>query len=493
MASRVRYSRAGFAGFVLIATLLFVPQVTRGAANDGIRLVSATEGRIVFEIDLSGYTLTPSSRLEGTERLEIEGFGGFSDPGRPWVPGRSYLVGVPPSGEPTVSWSAVKTVPLGSHVLEPVAFPLVFEDENGEPFASEEYRIDPAVYGGGATAIGVFADPVLKLRRQRVLPLRVVPVAYDPATGETTIATLVRVEVSFPSERGPARSNGAGEPVSVPDAPVWERLYERVLVNPSQAAKWRVREAPRVRDVLDPGASSDALSGPLVKLLVRDTGLHRVSASSVIGKGFPSGTAISSLKVFKRTYDPESVSEGALDVAFRVVEDPAGTSGVFDGNDWIVFFGKRLREDDLQGDPLEKFSYENVYWLGTSGGLEMPSQAVLPGVRERRHRVGGFPGDGIPRGGQHLLRRDAAGREGVLLLEGSLRAPILGAVHGAIDRPGRVVRSQGQVSRSESDQGSRGRAFDPKQQWHDPARRRSGDGEERRRLHFPDAPGKRGR
>jgi len=110
MASPVRYSRAGFAGFVLFAALLFVPQVTRGAANDGIRLVSATDSRVVFEIDLSGYTLTPSSRLEGTERLEIEGFGGFSDPGRPWVPGRSYLVGVPPSGEPTVSWSAVKTV-----------------------------------------------------------------------------------------------------------------------------------------------------------------------------------------------------------------------------------------------------------------------------------------------------------------------------------------------------------------------------------------------
>jgi hypothetical protein len=379
MASRVRFSPARFAGYVLIAALWLVPGTVRGAANDGIRVVSATDSRIVFEIDLSSYTLAPSPRLQGTERLEIEGFGGFSEPGRPWVPGRSFLVGVPPSGDPSVSWSAVRTVSLGSHTLEPVAFPRVFEDENGEPFTSEEYRIDPAVYGAGATTIGVSADRVVKLRRQRVLPVRVVPVAYDPATGETTIATLMRVEVSFPADRGTERRVDAKESVPVPDAPVWERMYGRVLVNPSQAAKWRVGGTPRIRDLPDRGASSDALAGPHVKLLVRDTGLHRVSASSVIGKGFPSGTAVSDLKLFKRTYDSGTFSEGAVDIAFRVVEDPAGTSGVFDGNDWIVFFGRRLREDDLQGDPLEKFSYENVYWLGTSSGLEMPSVPVTAG------------------------------------------------------------------------------------------------------------------
>ena len=386
----MKLSTVRFVGLALFAAVWLGSGAAHSALNDAMRVVSATDTRVVFEIDFSAYKLEPSTALEGTERLTIDGFGGFSEPGRPAVPGRRLLVGVPPSGDPLVTWSVVRSEPLGSHRLEPVAFPRVLEDENGDPYASEEYRIDPAVYGTGATSIGVVAEPVGRLRHQRVLPVRVVPIAYDPATGETTIATLIRVEVSFPAVRGSGGSLDRNES-QLPDAPVWERLYGRVLVNPSQAAKWRVREAANVRDLPGRGAVSEALSGPLVKVLVRDTGLHRVSAASVIAKGFPLGSAVSSLKVFKRTYDPATFSEGAVDVAFRVVEDPAGTAGVFDANDWVVFFAKRLREDDLQGDPLEKFTGSNVYWLGTSGGVQMPSVAVDAGFVSADTASAAFP------------------------------------------------------------------------------------------------------
>jgi hypothetical protein len=372
------------------AVIGFSP-IRAGAASGHVRVVTSAEDRVVFEIDVSGYRIAPSKRLEGSDKLTIDGFGAFAEPGRPSVPGRIFLVGVPPAGEPVASWSVVRSEGLGSHRLEPVAFPVVLKDESGEPFATEEYRIDPAVYETESTTIAVTADPVGRLRRQRVLPLRVVPVSYDPSTGETVIATLIRVEVSFGVRRAPARSGGGDNPIPVRDAPVWERLYDRVLVNPAQAAKWRVRDLSGLRVQPISGALSEALSGPLVKLLVRENGLHRVSAATAIGKGFPSGTPVSALKVFKRTYDPDTFSEGAVDVAFRVIEDPAGTPGVFDANDWIVFYGKRLGDDELQEDPLEKFSRSNVYWLGTSGGVQMSSVGIAPGFVSADTATAGFP------------------------------------------------------------------------------------------------------
>ena len=380
MTNEIRPSLPRFVGLWLIVAACVLPRTAAGAAREYTKLVSATDGRIVFEIDLSGYSLAPSSRLEGTERLEINGFGGFSEAGLPWLPGRVFLVGIPPRGEPTVSWTVVRSERLGTHRLEPVAFAVVLEDENGAPFASEEYRIDPAVYETGASAIGVSAEGIGRLRHQRVLPVRVHPVAYDPSTGETVIATLMRVEVTLSAGKDSASRIGGREPIPIHDAAVWERIYSRVLVNPDQSAKWRVREVSRPIDLSQGAATSLALSGPLVKMLVRDTGLHRVSAATVTGKGFPSGTAISALRVFKRTYDPDTFSGGMVDVAFRVVEDPAATNGVYDGSDWIVFFGKSLREDELQEDPLEKFSASNVYWIGTSGGLQMPAVSAAPGL-----------------------------------------------------------------------------------------------------------------
>jgi hypothetical protein len=379
MTSSIRPSILRFVGLWLIVGACVSSRTAGGAESERTRLISATDGRIVFQIDLSGYALAPSSRLEGTQKLEINGFGGFSEPGRPSLPGRVFLVGIPPSGEPAVSWTAVRTERLGTHRLEPVPFPVVLEDENGAPFASEEYRIDPAVYETGASAISVSTDAIGRLRHQRILPVRVNPVAYDPSTGETVIATLMRVEVTLSAGKDSAPRMGGREPIPVRDAAIWDRLYNRVLVNPDQSAKWRAREGSRPIDLSQGAATSLAVSGPLVKMLVRDTGLHRVSAATVAGKGFPSGTAVSDLRVFKRSYDPGTLSEKIVDVAFRVVEDPALTNGVYDGSDWIVFFGKSLREDELQEDPLEKFSASNVYWLGESGGLQMPAVPTTPG------------------------------------------------------------------------------------------------------------------
>ncbi|MDH3217097.1 MAG: C25 family cysteine peptidase, partial [Candidatus Krumholzibacteria bacterium] len=359
-----------------------------GAAMGPVTLVSADDNRIVFDIDLSDYSLSASRFVEGAERFEITGFGTFSVPGEPLIPGRDYLVALPPGFDFGLRYTIQRSQPLGRRRLEPVPFPLVQRGEHDLVTSSEEYRIDRAVYDRASTVAGVSARPEGRLRHQRVLPVRVMPVTYDPVTGETVLATSIRVEITL-SGAGDLRDEGDGPPVVETDA--WERIYARALVNPLQAHKWRTKPRPHPRHLRDSQRASQATAGPLVKLKVRESALHRVSASTVIGAGFPVGTPTSQLHLFQRWYNETTMAEEILDIPFKLVESASGVSGEFDGTDYVVFYGQRLREDSLRSDFIEKFSDHNVYWLGASAGTPMTQKTVPAGTVNPDTATASFP------------------------------------------------------------------------------------------------------
>lgn len=376
---------AGPIGLVLaVVGLLFtVSEVTRAAGSAAI--VSANDSRIVFDVKVD-YALRPSAAVPGTEVIDVADFGTASKPGEPAIPSRSFLVAIPPDGRFSVSYRVLSSEALGLHRLEPVPYPVVKEDENGQPFSTVDYSIDAQTYNGAGTTIGVVAEPEALLRRQRVAPVRVTPVSYDPRTGETTIATVIRVEITL---LGTPRGDVPRRPVV--ETRAWERVYGRALVNPEQGREWRAgsRKATGVTS-----ASMRALTvaaGPLVKLAVHQSGMHRVSAASVVSKGFPAGTATDQLQVFKRYYDENAMTAGITDVHFKVIEDGNGVPDVFDGGDYVVFYGQRLREDALQNDAIEKFAETNIYWLGASGGTQMAQKVVPPGTVSADTTTATFP------------------------------------------------------------------------------------------------------
>jgi hypothetical protein len=217
----------------------------------------------------------------------------------------------------------------------------------------------------------VAADEPAYIRHQRVLPVRVHPVSYDPAGGELAVATRIEVTVHL-SGAVPRATDAQGVR---PESTGWEETFGRLFVNPGQAAAWRL---PRTDMSQAPTlAPAQALPGA-VKLHVRETGMHKVRASTAITAGFPGGQPTSNLHLFKRTYTENTFSGGTTDVTFTVLEDPAGTAGVFDGNDILVFYGRRLRDDASQGDTLEQYSQYNVYWLEPAPGTVMATRS--PGV-----------------------------------------------------------------------------------------------------------------
>jgi hypothetical protein len=344
----------------------------------GVELRAADDSRVVFEVDLSQYRIEPSVYVEGTERIMLPGFGSASLPGEPLIPSRRVLLALPPDGGYTLRTSVLRSQPLGRHRLEPVPFPEVVRDESGSISASDRYRIDPAVYNQSPATFSVSGEPVARIRHQRVLPVLIQPLTYDPVSGETILATSMRIEVVFTTGVGGRLRRRDGPPIVETDG--WERIFSRILVNPEQGRKWRSRRpAPEGRSSDRLRAADRALSGPLLKLKVRESTLHSVRASSVLSKGFPPGTPNTDLHLFKRVYDTNQQVAAVVDIPYTVVEDTNGTAGVFDADDELVFFGQRLRHDDLQGDAIEKFSEHNVYWLGDTAGPMMSERAVPPG------------------------------------------------------------------------------------------------------------------
>lgn len=354
----------------VIATLVaFSGGGATRAVAASVELVATDPTRITFDVDLGDHALRASAH-GGYETLEIPGFGSFSAAGEPLIPGRDYLVALPPGASFSVSYTVLRSQALGRHRLEPVPFPVVYRNDEGLLTSSLEYRFDQEFYDGVRPVVRVSGQPEGRLRHQRVLPVRVEPVTYDPATGAIVLATRIRVEITL---------SGAGRTqLPVQEEATWERVYERLLVNPGEARLWRTR--PLGASLQRSSRTLEATAGPLVKLAVQKSGMHAVRASSVIAKGFPAGTATGDLHLFKRAYDGVAMTGTIVDVPLRMVEDASGVGGEFDGSDRVVFYGEELREDTLRQDPIEKFSEDNIYWLGTSAGPQMPGKALAPGA-----------------------------------------------------------------------------------------------------------------
>jgi hypothetical protein len=339
------------------------------AGKPPARVIVDGESRLVFRVDLEPHTLVPGP-VEGTVGVEVRGFIRRGEPGEPATVSRQFLVALPPAGDYSLSWRVLGTEPLGALRLVPNPFPEAIRDEDLGPVIGERYAIDPAVYDAYRSPATVAADAPVYIRRQRALPVWINPLAYDPVSGEAVLATSIEVEVTF-------RPDGRARAAAVPESPMWTGVFGRLFVNPGQAAEWRAE--PRFEAgaaFLSPGAQ---VQGTNVKLKVRRTGVHRVEAQTLVGAGFPAGQPITSLHLFRRTYDEDAMTPGVTDVSFTVEEGTGGVAGEFDGADVLVFYALRLRDDPEATDTIEKFSDHNVYWLGTSSGPMMSTRVLTPG------------------------------------------------------------------------------------------------------------------
>lgn len=183
-------------------------------------VVSSSSDGLVLEFVVPPPTLKRVI-YEGTAytRVTLPGFGSTSQPGRPALPIRGVLVGIPTDGSAkidavevvTVQTRRVKVLPLPRTVFEPAARP------------RRELVVDRAFY----RTRGVFPARAARLgfegviRGQKVAQLLLHPFRVKPRAGLLLYYPRIRVKLSISGQSAPVRQQ----------ADAFERIKRALIVN----------------------------------------------------------------------------------------------------------------------------------------------------------------------------------------------------------------------------------------------------------------------
>jgi len=350
---------------VALCLLLLSPV---GAGAEGFRLISSTERSVAFEVIVPPAELV--TQEDGLVRVRIEGYGTFSPAGAYELPGNSFRVAVPPTGEPRVSYELLETERLGRFGLARVYGERFAEQ--GDGMLRTERFMPPDPWADGYMPPVVSAGGTAFMGRQRVLAVRVNPVLLRD--GDVGLARRIRVTVDFGDVR-PGGDEGSKGPET---SGAWDRLYEGLLVNPSDVEALRrplvERSVPRV----------ELQAGARLKLSIPETGIYAVRADSLIDAGLSQGLATDMIALKKYYFDEAEPSlRREVDIPALVIEDGLGATGILDGGDLIVFHASGIKDDTEAGDPTALYTHDNVVWLEEEvAGAVMERGTPAPGVAE---------------------------------------------------------------------------------------------------------------
>ena len=343
-----------------------IPGAASAQVTSGLYLIKSDEESVVLELYTPAYQVEEKT-VDGMayHLLSIKGYGETSKSGKPQLPIKGVMLGVPPDAELEVhvleSYSSVaaerynvcpvpQVVIQGSlHSLESLQEPFGLSSSSIEyVFAKDEgvYSTD-AFYPTDLVEVASSGY----LRDQRYVQVLVRPVQYNPVTGELKHHRYIKLQVSFSYPQGPL----AFSP-SRAESPVFEIALKNSILNYETAKHWRACLQPQVQAM---SATLDYLNEPTYKISVTQDGIYQLTYSYLQAAGLP----IDSL-------DPRAFQlfNMGSEVAIYVEGEDDGS---FDPDDYILFYGQKMNT---------KYTDTNVYWLtyGEAAGLRMGTKDGTP-------------------------------------------------------------------------------------------------------------------
>ena len=342
-----------------------------------IELVSATSQGVTIQLRIAESDFEIGTQVHAGKRFQTLSFPGCrftTAPGVPRLPVQSTLIGVPPDidfdlrvVESDFSTRSVQTVVPTSEVGG------ISESRTTIDRSRRAMNRTPT-NGPVYTKNHFFPHSVAEIREagwireNRVLPIQLNPVQYNPVNGEVRLYHRLVVEVRF-SRAGNAPPAMQG--FARPESSVYERLFGNLLINPQIAKQWRspknpvsVGEGPRLGGTNPshaynniPSAPSgigvtDA-SHPRYKVIVTAEGMYHITALDLAAAGIDIGNI-----------QPTTLTLSSKGKQIPIFVRGEG-DGRFDAQDEIVFYGQRHSGETSYIDP---FSDENVYWLSWNAG-----------------------------------------------------------------------------------------------------------------------------
>jgi hypothetical protein len=304
--------------------------------------------------------------------IAVPGFASSEEPGRPRLPYKVLLLGVPPDADVSLDIaSAAAQVGQQSRTACPTAQTHSELQEDGSLTRdTAAWAPDAAVYATDAFYPSQIARVVDLgfMRSQRIVRVELTPLQVNPVTGETRYHPQVQLRVNF---RGQTAS---GRAVSEPAD--FETIFQSMLSNYDTARAWRAaapRTAPSSAPVAAASFAAPAAGGtdqptvgawlpptPGYRIAVDSEGIYQLTYQDLVSATVPVTTTD------PRTFKMYNFGQ---EIAIRVLGE---ADGQMNPGDSIVFYGRGVNT---------RYTTQNIYWLtyGGTNGRRMADQASATG------------------------------------------------------------------------------------------------------------------
>ncbi|HSD83921.1 MAG TPA: C25 family peptidase propeptide domain-containing protein, partial [Anaerolineae bacterium] len=352
-----------------LSNLTPVRAAEAAAPVTGLRIIQSDEDRLILELAAPEYVLQAATTAPaGFQQILVDEASVLAVPGQPELPKFSALIGIPAQGDVSVQVLQDDLQPLPDrYQLLPSASPVpltVSAKLTGDLQPGTTQRVpDRAAYASAELYPGETARVVgtAWLRDQRLAQIELYPFQYRASTGTLVWHRYLRVEVRFAGGRTTDRVASAPR-----QNDPFEQILQRDVLNYEVARRWRSQATA-------PSTTSRAETvAPRYKIVVDQDGLYRVTYNDLVSAG-----------LVMTSFDPRNLqlTNQGLTVAVEIVGE---ADGGFDPDDYLLFYGQRLRGDLLasrhaaeadnwltlngwqpqfNATMVEKYTDDNVYWL----------------------------------------------------------------------------------------------------------------------------------
>jgi len=350
---------------VLIAAIAAPATVTTAGHQaihpGGLRLLSSDVSGVSLELLTSAYGVQPL-QVDGRPYhvISVPGYGATGAAGKPQLPVRSLLLGVPPDAHLSLEVTVLEEGPpmKGVHVQPVPSLGPVSEKAkvSGALLGGDMAHViveDEATYASDALyppRIAITTDDAY-MRHQRIVRLELHPFQVNARRGDLYHYRRLRVTLRFNYDIEPLPATR--EPLS---DPAFENVYRGALLNYESARAWR--RQPTSQTATLRGAEVTVASSQY-KLVVKDDGIYRLSYGDLQVAGIPVDIL-----------DPRTFRIHHLGQELPIYVS-GEADGRFDSTDAIYSYGQALDG---------KYTDANVYWLsyGVTNGQRMVERDVSP-------------------------------------------------------------------------------------------------------------------
>ncbi len=349
----------------------------------GIELVSATPQGVVLQLLVSKVDFEINTHERDGQQFQSISFPRCrfaSEPGNPHLPVQTALIGVPSDAS-----FSVRIIESGDfstytlkHTLADYRDMVAQSNSKGTSFKhrSDVNYTTNRFYPYNLAKIGTAGW----IRENRVLPIQLNPVQYNPVSGIVKLYHKLVVEVQFNGNRNTPSSMPG---ILRPESSVYEEMFGKLLINPQTAKQWRSSDRNTVPrgdlsgfDALSTFNSPLSLAGapasttPRYKVIITSTGMYHITASDLAAAGVDVSTIRPSTLGLSNKGKPIPIFVRNTGNG-KSVNDNSG----FGVDAEIVFYAQRHSGEKTYFDP---YTDENVYWLTWNGGpgLRMDTKTV---------------------------------------------------------------------------------------------------------------------